>query len=151
MITRIAMLALIFATMLRAEDIVVYRCDRGHRQKEAVSMGDRLAVFTTGQKSLQTICDNYRKISWTAEPFYGPIIPYIFKDSRGKLFVVHFEFQEGHNIIGKGVRFAMAPLKAVPRSKGLYSGSPYDGSSVTDEGLLKQLRELAAKKGPTTR
>ena len=110
-----------------------------------------MAVFTTGQKSLQTICDNYRKISWTAEPFYGPIIPYIFKDSRGKLFVVHFEFQEGHNIIGKGVRFAMAPLKAVPRSKGLYSGSPYDGSSVTDEGLLKQLRELAAKKGPTTR
>ena len=140
---RLTLLALASASMLRAEDVVVYRCVEG--KKESVSVGDQLAVFTTGNKTLQTIYDDFLKTSWTAEPFYGPVIPYIFKDSRNKLFLVHFEFQEGHTILGKGLRFAIAPLKAVPKSKGLYSGSPYNGSSVSDERLLKQLCELTLK------
>lgn len=131
---------------LRAEDITVFHCI--NEQNGAVSVGDNLAVFKSGEKSLMTIYKDFEKSSWTAEPFYGPAVPYIFKDSEGRLFIVHFEFKEGHEILGKGLRFAIAQLKAVKGSKRLYTGSPYDGSSVTDEGLLKQLRVLSQQKKP---
>jgi hypothetical protein len=147
MIPRLTLLLLVgFSALLRvrAEDITVFGCVR--EQGGSVSMGDQLAVFTSGQKTLTTIYADYEEKSWRAEPFYGPVIPYIFKDSAGKLFVVHFEFQEGHELVGEGLRFAIAPLKPTSGSKRLYTGSPYHGSSVYDDGLVKQLRELSIKK-----
>jgi hypothetical protein len=62
--------------------------------------------------------------------------------------VVHFEFKDGHKILGKGDRFAIEPLKAVTGSKTLYTGDPYVGSSITDEHLLKQLRAISVTKKP---
>lgn len=146
MILRLAFFIVVFTSILRAEDVTVFQSIRAEGRK--VSIGAQLATFTTGQKGLQTIYSEYEKTSWTVEPFYGPIVPYIFKDSAGKLFLVHFEFQEGDKVLGKGLRFAIAPLKAVNGSKSLYTGYPYNGSSVMDEGLLKQLRELSVKKKP---
>jgi|APTNR8051073442_1049403.scaffolds.fasta_scaffold10522_3 hypothetical protein len=137
---------LISCSLVAAEDISVYDCVS--EKDGAVSVGNSLAVFKSGGKTIMTIYKDFYKTSWTAEPFYGPVVPYIFKDSDGRLFLVHFEFKEGHEILGKGLRFAIAPLKAVKGSKRLYTGSPYDGSSVTDEGLLKQLRLLSVKKKP---
>lgn len=107
-----------------------------------------MATLTSGDKTLQTIFADFKKTSWTSEPFYGPIVPYIFRDSGGQFFVVHFEFLEGHKAVGHGDRFAISPLKAVAGAKNLYAGDPYLGSSVTDEGILKQLRVLAVKKKP---
>jgi len=141
-------LLLAISAILRAEDITVYQCVRSETKPEEMSIGAKLADFTSGQKSLQTIYDDFKKTSWTAEPFYGYIVPYIFKDSGGKLFVVHFEFKDGHKFLGKGDRFAIEPLKAVTGSKTLYTGDPYVGSSITDEHLLKQLRAISVTKKP---
>jgi hypothetical protein len=144
---RLAFAALMMGSSpIRAEDITVFQCVS--EKDGAVSVGNSLAVFKSGEKSLMTLYKEFEKTSWTAEPFYGPVVPYIFKDSSGKLFVVHFEFLEGHKVLGKGDRFAIAPLKAVGGSKTLYAGDPYRGSSVTDEGILKQLRSLSVKKKP---
>ncbi|MEN3944224.1 hypothetical protein WJU23_23175 [Prosthecobacter sp. SYSU 5D2] len=136
-------LLLLGSGQMRAEDITVYECIK---QGEAVTAGKELAVFTTGGKSLMTLYQDFQKTSWTAEPFYGPVIPYLFKDSTGRLFIVHFEFKEGHPVFGEGFRFAIAPLTTVKGARRGYRGSPYNGSSVTDEGLLKQLRDLSVKR-----
>ena len=112
MAQRLAILVLVFTSLLRAEDITVFQCIRGNGDEK--SIGAQLATFTSGDKSLQTIYADFKKTSWTGEPFYGEfVVPYIFKDSSGKLFVVHFEFLEGHKVLGKGDRFAIAPLKVV--------------------------------------
>lgn len=144
MLTRIALISLVIAFHCKAEDVTVYQCLSGG--DKTVSLGNQLSTISTGTKSLQAIYNDHLKTSWIAEPFYGPVVKYVFKDSAGKLFVVHFEFEEGDKIIGKGIRFAIAPLKAVNVPKGHFTGSPYNGSSVTDETILKQLRELARKK-----
>jgi|LakMenEpi03Aug12_release.lakeMendotaPanAssembly.Ray.scaffolds.fasta_scaffold2943416_1 hypothetical protein len=64
-------LLLAISAILRSEDITVYQCVRSETKPEEMSIGAKLADFTSGQKSLQTIYDDFKKTSWTAEPFYG--------------------------------------------------------------------------------
>jgi len=136
-----------------AEEITVFRCDTklspardGHKDVERgcyTSAGERLGKFDTGDKTLISIIKRYRADSWKSEPFYGPVKEYVFRDSKDRIFLVHFEYMKGHKNFGKGFRFAVIQL--TKDAKGRYIGSPYDGSSVYDETILKHLREFARK------
>jgi len=153
---RLVLFFILSASALIGEEVAVYRCvtsfsvtkpdsDSSERTYYS-SIGEELGKIETGKESLLSIYEAWIKDSWNGEPFYGPVEKYIFKDSKGKLYVAHFEFKEGHKAVGKGVRFAIIPLTKVKGLKDKYSGSPYNGSSISDEGILKQLRALARLK-----
>ncbi len=146
---------LLSVSVVIAEEVMVYRCETTLSEPlpngdtpSYSSPGEELGKIETGKDSLVAVIQAYEKDSWKAEPFYGPVEKYVFKDSQGKLFVVHFEFKKDHPhpMMAKGTRFAILPLTEVAGAKGKYTGSPYDGSSISDEGILKQLREIAHKK-----
>ena len=148
---------LILTTAIHAETVEVYQAVETPIPKKKktqdrdgpgvwISLGKCIGAIDTGEKSLRSVVAGYKEQSWKAEPFYGPVEKFIFKDSASKLYIVHFEYLEGDKIFGKGVRFAIIDLAAIAEKKGYFVGSPYSGSSVTDERVLKQLREFASKK-----
>ena len=108
-----------------------------------ISLVGKVGLLNTGSKKLMTIVKDYDKTSWTSEPFYGPVTKFAFRDESAQWFIVHFEFIEGHKMVGEGLRFAIAPMTPVSGKKGNFRGEPYNGSSVTEEAILKQLRVLA--------
>lgn len=147
------LLLLMLTTSLHAEQVEVYQVVEtpipGNRKTLEVgtrwiSVGKRISALDTGERSLRSIIAGYREQSWGGEPFYGPVEQFIFKDSAGKLYLAHFEYLKGHKILGKGLRFAIIELTAVAGRNGQFLGSPYNGSSVTDETILKQLRILVS-------
>ncbi len=111
-----------------------------------IALVGKLGTLDTGTKNLATIVKDYEKTSWTAEPFYGPVTKFGVRDASAQWFIVHFEFIEGHKMVGKGLRFAIAPMNPVSGKKRHFRGEPYNGSSVTEEPILKQLRVLATQK-----
>lgn len=135
------MLSIALLNSALAEDVTVF----GVMQAENgdISLVGKVGQLNTGSKGLMTIVKDYEKTSWTSEPFYGPVTKFAFRDESARWFIVHFEFIEGHKMVGEGLRFAIAPMTPVSGKKGSFHGEPYNGSSVTEEAILKQLRVLA--------
>ena len=109
------------------------------------SPGEPLGEIELGDATLEGIVAKYREQSWKDEPFYGPVEAYVFEDAKGRFYVAHFEYVKGDKLLGQGVRVAVNRLQKVTGRKGMFVGSPYDGSSVTEELLLKKLRGIASK------
>lgn len=109
-----------------------------------ISPGEPLGEIELGDATLEGIVAKYRKESWKSEPFYGPVETYVFEDAKGRFYVAHFEFVKGDKAFGEGSRVAINRLEKAGK-KGMFLGSPYDGSSVTEELLLKRLRAIASK------
>ncbi len=156
---KLKILLLILAQSAFAETVEVYReVNVDHRSVEGIKIkendsatwprtfGIKLGIVETGDKKLSEIIKNFEERSWENEPFYGPCENYIFKDSKGAFYCAHFEFIKGHQILGKGVRFAITRLTQVEGAENVFTGSPYNGSSVYDQNISKQLRTIALTK-----
>ncbi len=144
---------LIFTCVLHGEIIEIYRCnstlkpnkkitDDAKPYVECLSLGERIGKLETGDLSLSDIIQVAKEDSWVGEPFYGPVEKYIFKDFNGQHYVAHFEFKKGHELFGKGRRVAINRIAKISGAKEEFSGSPYNGSSVYSEVILKKLRSL---------
>lgn len=136
-------------SQLPAEEITLFTCKsaglgklQGH-DVEKVTLGGELAKIDTSTKSFRAIIEQYREGSWKTEPFYGPVKKFIARDTAKKLYIVHFEYLKGHKALDPGTRFAVIELSKVNGHPGEFIGSPYDGSSVTEQPILDQLKRVA--------
>jgi hypothetical protein len=109
------------------------------------SKGELVGQIDLGESTVEGIVAEYRAQSWKDEPFYGPVERFVFEDSKGRHYVAHFEYLKDHKLLGEGLRVAVKLLEKVQGKKGRFTGSPYDGSSIFDEKLLRELRRLVAK------
>jgi hypothetical protein len=137
----------------RAELVEVFQCET---EAKRVSGSDdidvlylpmkKLGVMETGMDSFFKVVQSAAPKSWKEEPFYGPVVKLLVKDSGGRFFVVHFEYLRGHRTIGKGFRFVAIEAKAAPGRKDAWRGDPYQGSSIVGNGLMnKALQEIVEK------
>lgn len=144
------------ACRLSAETIEVFECvsegvvHKGKKEGmdvsvEQVKPGAALGIMDTGSADLKAIVDQALATSWVGEPFYGPVVKFILKDSSKRLFIAHFEYLKGHKVLGEGLRFAIIELTPVQGKAGVFEGDPYNGSSVTEKSLLPQFKTLADK------
>jgi hypothetical protein len=144
---RLLLCLILAASPLTAEEITEYRCVNSHSVAKSEkdsndhinysSVGEELSKLETGKESLLSIYEARKKDSGKGEPFYGPVEKYIFKDTKGRHYLAHFEFKDGDEFFGRGDRFAILPLTKVEGQKDKYSGSPYNGRTIYDEGILK--------------
>ncbi|MBB5352863.1 hypothetical protein HNR46_003111 [Haloferula luteola] len=147
---------LLLVGFTHAETIEVYREDRVETPKHVrsnltgkptywIATGKLVGKLDLGEATLGKIVADYREASWKDEPFYGPVEQFVFVDSKGRFYVAHLEYLKDSELLGEGRRVAINELKKVQGRKGMFTGSPYSGSSVFHEGILKKLRALVAK------
>ncbi len=137
----------------RAELVEVFQCET---EAKHTSGSERIDVFYLPTKKVgevETGAESFSKNvqlaaakSWQGEPFYGPVVKLLVKDTGGRFFVVHFEYLRGHQTLGKGFRFAAIEAKAAPGRKDAWRGDPYQGSSIVgNESMNKALQEIVEK------
>jgi hypothetical protein len=152
----LALALALLSTSAHAEIIKVYREERVETPDHVRSKltgepsrwtakGELVGQIDLGESTVEAIVAEYRERSWKDEPFYGPVERFVFEDSKGRHYVAHFEYVKDHKLFGKGQRVAVKLLEKAQGKKDRFTGSPYDGSSIFDETLLKALRSLVAK------
>ncbi|WP_353568877.1 hypothetical protein [Haloferula sargassicola] len=146
----------LFATGIHAETIRVYREERVETPEHVRSKltgepsrwtakGEFVGQIDLGDLTLDGIIADYCERSWKDEPFYGPVEKFVFEDSKGRVYVAHLEYVKDSKLLGEGRRVAVKRLEKVRRRKDRFTGSPYGGSSIFDDTLLKGLRTLVVK------
>lgn len=78
------------------------------------------------------------------DPFFGPGVNYLLKDSQGDFYIVFFEYKKGHKSF-PGRRMAINNAVVVGDNTKVFLGSAYEGGSPHDKNILDQLRELTKK------
>ncbi|MBV6498772.1 MAG: hypothetical protein CJBNEKGG_01000 [Prosthecobacter sp.] len=103
----------------------------------------QLGRADTGETAFGKVLELAAASSWQAEPFYGPVVKLMIKDSSGQFFLVHFEYLKGHAILGQGLRFAVAKGSPVKGQHNQWRGDPYCGSSIkADQPIIAELRKI---------
>ena len=150
-------LLLIFTPFSRAEEVAVFACDTKSHDIEwdesgvekATTfltfhrVGKLLSKLDTGEVSLSQIAADAAAYDSSNDPFFGPGVNYIMKDSDGQHFIIFFEYQEGHKTFN-GFRMAINKISLIDSKLGVYQGSSYAGTSF-DKNLMAQLKTLTQR------
>ena len=161
--TKFALTFLIAAfTLSQAEVVEVFTCDtRTHliewgeegdenRVVDTVTylhyhrLGEFVGKIDTKEVPLGQLAAQAAAYDSSSDPFFGPGTNYIMRDSKGRNFIVFFEYEEGHRTF-TGFRMAINEAKLVDPRLTVYEGVPYLGTSF-DKGVLAQLKSLTQKK-----
>lgn len=106
-------------------------------------VGKSVGKIDTGTVSMRQFTTEATAHDSSSDPFFGPGVNYIVKDSKGQHFIVFFEYEEGHPTFN-GLRMAINKATLIDPKLGVYEGSPYAGTSF-DKSVLAQLKHLTRK------
>ena len=151
-------LLLAFTSFSQAEEVEVFVCDTkshdiewGESGVEETTtylsfhrIGELVGKIDTGKVSLSQLTAGAVAYDSSLDPFFGPGVNYIAKDTNGQHYILFFEYEEGHRIF-RGFRMAINKALVIDPKLGVYEGSPYAGTSF-DKTVLAQLKKLTQKK-----
>jgi hypothetical protein len=153
-------LALLFvlASFSQAEEVEVFTCDTkshdiewGESGVEETTtnlsfhrVGKLVGKIDTGKVSLSQFATAAAAYDSSSDPFFGPGVNYILKDTNGQYFILFFEYEEGHRTFN-GFRLAINKALKIDSKLGVYEGRAYAGTSF-DKSVLAQLKDLTKKK-----
>ena len=106
-------------------------------------VGEKLGVLDLGPSTIKEFVDGALAYDSSDDPFCGPGINYLIKDSQGNFYIAFFEYIKGSDIFD-GSRMAVNRTTLIDIEQKVYFGSPYAGYSF-DKSILKQLKEITVK------
>lgn len=106
-------------------------------------VGKLIGKIDIGNLSLSQFAADAAAFDSSSDPFFGPGMHYILMDSKGRHFILFFEYEEGH-LTFNGFRLAINEALLIDSKVRVYKGSPYAGTSF-DKVVLAQLKALTQK------
>jgi hypothetical protein len=113
---------------------------------DVYKIGARLGSIDTKAKPFSEVVDAALKYDQSQDPFFGDGFEYIARDTKGRHYIVFFEYVDGHKFL-RGVRAAVAPLNDLGSNGTVFVGDPYNGVCF-DKDLLGQLKSITEKNKP---